>query len=116
MRARGGFTLVELIVGLTVASLALLAGMATLGFVSDRAAHAEDATRAAIGGAAQRALLVDWLSGARFRAPSGEQFEGMEEDINGETTDLLLLPTTARTPLGGSTTVIGLYIDTDPDT
>ena len=115
-RARAGFTLVELLVGLTVASLALLAGMATIGFVSDRAAHAEDATRVAIGGASQRALLVEWLGGARFRAPLGEQFEGMEEDLDGEPTDQLLFPTTARTPLGGSTTVIGLYIDTDPET
>ena len=116
-RVRAGFTLVELLVGLTVASLALLAGMATIGFVSDRSTHAEEAARVAIGGATQRALIVDWLNGAQFRAnATGEQFEGMEEDLDGEPTDLLLVPTTARTPMQGSTTVVGLYIDTDPET
>lgn len=116
MKVRSGFTLIEVLVGLTVASLALLAGMSALGFVSERSAHAEAATISAVGGATQRALLVDWLAGARFRAPTGEQFEGMQEDLNGELTDLLLFPTTARTPLSGGSTVIGLYIDDDPET
>jgi prepilin-type N-terminal cleavage/methylation domain-containing protein len=113
---RAGFTLLELLIGLTVASLALLAGMSTIGFVSDRSVHAEEATRVAIGGATQRAMLVEWLNSAQPRSPTGEQFEGMEEDLGGLPTDLLLFPTTARTPMGGSVSVIGLYIDTDPET
>jgi prepilin-type N-terminal cleavage/methylation domain-containing protein len=116
MRARAGFTLVELLVGLTVASLALLAGMSTIGFVSDRSTHAEEVARVAIGGATQRAMLFDWLNNAQLTAPTGERFEGMEEDLGGLPTDLLMVPTTARTPLAGSVTAVGLYIDIDPET
>jgi hypothetical protein len=40
----------------------------------------------------------------------------MEEELDGAPTDLLLVPTTARTPMEGSISVVGLYIDTDPET
>jgi prepilin-type N-terminal cleavage/methylation domain-containing protein len=113
---RAGFTLVEVLVGLAVGSLALLAGMSALGFISERSRAAEEAALIAIGGATQRALLVDWLGGARYRAATGEQFEGLQQEEDGELRDMILFPTTARTPLAGTSTVIGLYIDTDPDT
>jgi prepilin-type N-terminal cleavage/methylation domain-containing protein len=115
-RARPGFTLIEVIVGLTVASLALAAGFAALGFVQDHSVRAEEVTRVAVGGAAQRSMLLDWLAGARFRAPTSEQFEGIEADEKGEPTDHILFPTTARTPLDGWSTVVGLYIDDDAET
>lgn len=113
---RTGFTLIEVLVGLTVASLALMAGMAALGFVGERSRHAEAATLDAVAGATQRALLVDWLTSARFRAPTGEQLEGFPDEASLEPSDLLLLPTTARTPIDHGTTVVGLFIDTDPET
>jgi len=113
---RPGFTLLEVLVGLTVASLALLAGMAALGNVSVRGDHAEAATVAAISGATQRALLVDWLSGAQYRSPTGVEFMGLEQDEEGNLEDLLLFPTTAQSPIEGSMTEIGLYIDRDPET
>jgi prepilin-type N-terminal cleavage/methylation domain-containing protein len=116
MSGRNGFTLVEVLVGLTVASLALLAGMGALGFVADRSHDAEDTTLAAVSGATQRALLVEWLAGARYRAPTGEQFEGIQDERGGALMDMLLFPTTARTPLESGTTVIALYIDVDPAT
>jgi prepilin-type N-terminal cleavage/methylation domain-containing protein len=113
---RGGFTLLEVLVGLSVASLVLLAGMAALGTVNENAGRAETAAIDAVAGASQRALLVDWLSAARYRAPTGEQFEGMQQDLDGQLQDLLFFPTTARTPLDGPYTVVGLYIDVDPET
>jgi prepilin-type N-terminal cleavage/methylation domain-containing protein len=117
MRAlRPGFTLLELLVGLTVASMALAVGVAALGIVRDRAVHAEEATVRAVAGATQRNMIVDWLAGARMRAPTGEQFEGMQQDQGGVMVDVLLFPTTAHTPLDGSHTVVGLYIDNDPET
>lgn len=116
MKRRCGFTLIEVLVGLAVASLAMLAGMSALGFVSDRSGHAEAATVSAVGGATQRALLVEWLSGARFRAPTGEQFEGMDDDLDGDRSSMLLFPTTARTPVAGGSSVVGLYIDDDAGT
>jgi prepilin-type N-terminal cleavage/methylation domain-containing protein len=66
---RGGFTLMEVIVGLVVASLTIAAGFATLAFVSERSAAAEVATSAALEGAAGRTLLVEWLSSARLSSP-----------------------------------------------
>jgi prepilin-type N-terminal cleavage/methylation domain-containing protein len=116
MSARPGFTLVELLVGLMVAGIALMAGVLALAAVQDRSVHADEAAHAAVSGATQRAMLVEWLNGARFRAATGEQFEGMQADEQGRIVDQLMFPTTARTPLGVSSTVIGLYIDDDPDT
>lgn len=116
LAARTGFTLLEVLVGLTVASLALLAGVLALAAVQDRSGHAEEAAREAISGATQRALLVDWLGGARVRARTGEQFEGMQDDVGGRLVHRLVVPTSARTPLGVSSTVVGLYIDDDPET
>ena len=116
MRARPGFTLIELIVALTVASLALAAGFAALGFVRDRGLHAEDAARVALSGATQRALLMDWLTNARLAAPAGENFVGEDHEVNNKPMDTLFFPTTARTPLDGTHTIIGLYIDEDPET
>jgi prepilin-type N-terminal cleavage/methylation domain-containing protein len=113
---RGGFTLIELLVGLTVASLALLAGFTALGTVADLGDRAEDAAREAVAGATQRGLLVEWLAGARMRASTGETFEGVQQEERGRVVDLLLFPTTARTPLGGTSAVIGLYIDQDEET
>jgi prepilin-type N-terminal cleavage/methylation domain-containing protein len=115
-RARGGFTLLEVLVGLTVASIAITAGVLALGAVQDRTEHAEAASVAAISGATQRALLVEWLAGARTRATTGERFEGMQNDEGGRLVHRLVLPTTARTPLGVTSSVVGLYIDTDPET
>jgi prepilin-type N-terminal cleavage/methylation domain-containing protein len=114
--ARGGFTLVELIVALVVAAIALTAGMLALGTVHDRSVHAEELSLGVASGATQRAMLVDWLASAAIRAVTGEQFEGMQADQGGRIVDQLMFPTTARTPLHVASTVIGLYIDLDPDT
>lgn len=115
-RSRPGFTLLEVLVGLAVASLVLLSGMAALGTVRGYASRAETAADDAVAGASQRALLVNWLTGARYRAPTGEQFEGMQQDLDGIMQDLLFFPTTARTPIDGPYTTVGLYIDVDPET
>jgi prepilin-type N-terminal cleavage/methylation domain-containing protein len=116
LRARSGFTLVELLVGLTVASLALSAGFAALGFVRERGEHAEEAARVGVAGATQRALLMEWLENARGRTPAGEQFEGIDQEEHDKQRDMLLLPTTAATPLEGPFTLVGLYIDDDEET
>jgi prepilin-type N-terminal cleavage/methylation domain-containing protein len=116
MRARPGFTLVEVLVGLVVASLALSAGFATLAFVRDRGEQAEASARVAVGGATQRALLMDMLANARLRAPGGEQFEGIDQDEGGRAFDQMMFPTTAATPIEGAVTLVRLAIDDDPET
>jgi prepilin-type N-terminal cleavage/methylation domain-containing protein len=113
---RAGFTLIELIVAMTVAALALAAGFAALAAVRDRSVQMEAHDVAAIGGATQRQMLMDWLIEARQTAVTGEPFDGQEDEKDGMPRDALLIPTTARTPLEGFTTVMGLYIDDDPET
>ena len=116
LRARAGFTLIELLVGMTVASIALAAGFAALASVQDRSVEMDAHDTAATAGAAQRDLLISWLAGARMTAVTGEPFDGQEDESGGVPRDALLIPTTARTPLDGFTTVMGLYIDDDPET
>lgn len=114
---RPGFTLVEVLVGLTVAALALGAAFSTLTFVGDRSRDAEIAATTALEGAVARELLVDWLSGARFRASNrAGEFQGLDADENGLENDELILPTTALTPLHASTTIVRLFIDEDEET
>lgn len=114
---RGGFTLIEVMVGMTVAALVLGAGFAALGFVQDRADHAEDAVVPALAGATTRGLLTEWLAGARSRAPGrGERFQGLDASVAGGVADELIFPTTARTPLSVGTTVVRLYVDVQDST
>jgi prepilin-type N-terminal cleavage/methylation domain-containing protein len=113
---RDGFTLIELLVGMTVAAIALAAGFAALASVHDSSARAEASDIAATAAATQRDLLMDWIAGARIVAVTGEPFDGQEDEQQGVPRDALLMPTTAHTPLEGPTTVMGLYIDDDPET
>jgi prepilin-type N-terminal cleavage/methylation domain-containing protein len=112
---RRGFTLVEVLVGLVVASIALTAGFTTLAFVGERSRHAEEAAVAAIEGAGPRALLVDWIAGARLRHRD-ERFQGIPGEDTMAPSDELVLPTNARTPLDEPVTVVRLFIDRDPAT
>jgi len=115
---RPGFTLMEVIVGLTVSALALTAGFAALSFVADRARAAEVATVAALEGVAARELLVDWLTGARLSAGGNTgRFQGVDqEERGGLADDELMFPTTARTPLHVRNSVVRLFIDRDDET
>lgn len=116
-RTRPGFTLVELLVGLTVGGLALTAGFTALAFVDDRAKAAEQATVATLEGANARDLLINWLAGARLRAPNNAgAFDGVNGEDQGKKTDELTFPTTARTPLQVPNSVVHLLIDEDTQT
>lgn len=146
IRARGGFTLMEVIVSLVVSSIALAAGFATLSFVEERSRAGEVAAIEALEGAAGRMLLIDWLAGARrsspVRAVSFDQlvvnrestdprsafgvndapvtwtntFTGLSGEENGLATDEIIFPTTARTPLHVPNTIVHLYVDVDEQT
>ncbi len=117
LKSRAGFTLVEVLVGMTVAALALGAGFAALSFVGDRSRDAEISAKTALEGAVAREMLVDWLSGALFRASNrAGEFQGLDAEENGLDSDELYLPTTAMTPLHASTTVVRLFIDVNDTT
>lgn len=112
-----GFTLLEVLVGLTVAALALTAGFATLGFLSDSDEPVDVASALALRGATTRNLLTEWLGEARYQVGRrGETFQGLDGEVYGTAADELIFPTTANTPLGVGTSVVHLYIDGDPDT
>ena len=113
-----GFTLVEVLVAMTVAALALSAAFAALAFVGDRAKEAEATVVTALEGATTRELLVDWLTGARLRAANNAgSFQGVDaEERAGVADDELMFPTTARTPLHVRNTVVRLFIDREDDT
>ena len=112
-----GFTLMEVLIGLTVAAMALTAGFATLGFMADTDEPVDRASALALRGATTRNLLTEWLSEARARqGRRGQAFEGWDSDDYGNPTDSIVFPTTASTPLGVATTVVRLYIDEDTST
>jgi prepilin-type N-terminal cleavage/methylation domain-containing protein len=113
---QAGFTLIELIVGLAISSVAIAAGFGALGIVQDRGSVADEVNRLALSGATQRSMLMDWLASARYEAPTDEVFEGLDSESSGLPMDELLFPTTARTPLSNVSTVVRLYIDSDPET
>ena len=73
-----GFTLMEVLIGLTVAALALTAGFATLGFMTDTDEPVDVASALALRGATTRNLLTEWLGEARYRqGRRGQAFEGL---------------------------------------
>jgi len=112
-----GFTLMEVLIGLTVAALALTAGFATLGFISDTDEPVDVASALALRGATSRNLLTEWLGEARYRVGRrGMTFQGLDDEVYGAETDEMIFPTTASTPLGVGTTVVRLFVDLDEST
>jgi len=112
-----GFTLMEVLIGLTVAALALTAGFATLGFISDTNEPVDVASALALRGATSRNLLTEWLGEARYRVGRrGVTFQGLDDEVYGTATDEIIFPTTASTPLGVGTAVVRLFIDLDDST
>src|SRR5690606_18860859 len=112
-----GFTLIELMVALAVASIALVAGFTAVGIVHEQGVRAVEANRTALSGATQRSMLVDWLAGARFQAAIGTgedrqvvRFEGLDAEADGLPSDELVFVTTSRTPVNDITSVVRLFI------
>ncbi len=118
MRARpDGFTLMEVVVGLTVAALALSAGFATLAFLADRVEPVDSVSAVALRGATTRSLLIGWLSEARLQAyRRGPRFQGYGAEDQRTSSDELSFPTRANTPLGVGTSFVRLFIDQDAQT
>lgn len=117
MTTRQGFTLMEVVVGLTVAALALSVGFATLAFLADREEPVDTVSAVALRGATTRRLLINWLSEARLQAyRRGPVFQGFDLEERGASSDELNFPTRASTPLGVGTTIVRLFIDRDEQT
>jgi prepilin-type N-terminal cleavage/methylation domain-containing protein len=130
-RLAAGFTLIEVIVGLAVGGIVILAGFSALATVQDRSAHAREAATAALEGSTARAMLVEWLATAqlqsteldvRFEGQNAQmtrgglvieaRFEGMDASQQGLVSDEITFPMRAPTPLRMPVTQVRLYIDT----
>lgn len=111
-RARGAMTLLEVIVALTVAGAALVAGASVLGFLTDQqdraGAQPVASTRAV------RTALRDWISQARLTTEGDAEFRGASStglrDAGGRSSDEVTFVTSAPTPMGTSGTIVHLYV------
>jgi hypothetical protein len=110
-------TLIELVVGLSIAAAILSAAYAGLATALDRREEAVVAVRADLEAVAVRASLRSWLESARVpgesSAPLFSGADGVHEDLPD---DRLSFITSASTPLGAGTSSVVLYIDRDPET
>ncbi len=107
-------TLLELVVGLTIAGLAVSTGYAALAGIAD---HGERATRlldAATTAAGRRRTLLAWLRGARLDVERpGSAFRGMDGVRDDLPDDELTFLTTTPTDVSDAATVVRLFIDRD---
>jgi len=85
-RSRGGFTLVELVVALTVSGVVVLAAHAGLAVITDSWARSRQAAAPVLGGASARAALEGWIRRATF-LPGGDQFRGTDVYRAGQPAD-----------------------------
>lgn len=114
MIARPGMTLLELVIALAVAAMAMAAGYSALASMVDHRARVAHATDAVIRGAAERWMLESWLTGARLTPEGSIAFRGLDgETLDHLSDDELTFLTTAPTPLGASETVVHLVVERD---
>jgi hypothetical protein len=110
-------TLVEVVVALTVAGLALTTGYGALALIVDRSTQADDVASAAIHEAVMRQTLTEWLAATRVGGPqSRTAFEGLDGEYDGQPDDVVAFLTSAVTPAGARETLIMLYIDREEAT
>lgn len=111
---RGGFTLIELVVGTVVAGLVITSGIGALGLIQDRSERADEAVAERLSAATVRSIMVSVLEGARVEAPArGGQdyaFQGLEGTATLVGSDELFVPTSARTPVSG-VGFVRFYVD-----
>ncbi len=113
--ARGGFTLIEVVVGLAVGAIVLLIGFTALATVQDRSDHIATSGNRALEGAASRAAIIEWLSAAGLRSSElSIEFSGSDARELGLPADELTFPTRAATPQRVPVTGVRLFIDADP--
>ncbi len=104
-RRRSGMTLIEVMVALTIAGIALAAGAAVLGFLTDQQTRAIG--NAVTRPASIRASLRDWIAGAQLTTAGDVRFAGSRlVDAANRSYSSLEFVTSAPTPVaaGGDAT------------
>jgi prepilin-type N-terminal cleavage/methylation domain-containing protein len=114
--APAGFTLIELIVSLTITGAVLSAGFAGFGAILDRrdlsASILDEVSRSA----GERELLRSWIEAARVPLQGEPAFAGLDAVYGKLPDDGLTFLTAAATDLEGVATVVRLAVDRDERT
>lgn len=110
-----GLTLVELLVSMTIAGVALAAGYGMLTTLLDNRERVTAASERTGRASAMRYSLVSWLEGARVaRDAAGPRYRGIDGSSDDDLPDdELTFLTSAQTPLETAETIVRLYIDRD---
>ena len=107
-RARNAMTLLEVVVALTVAGGALVAGASVLGFLTDQ--QGKTGAQAVTSANAVRTTLRDWVAEARLTTTGEVEFRGLSSPMRSGETDELTFLTSAPTQIGSLGTLVHLYI------
>lgn len=116
MSARHGMTLVELVVAITVAGLAVSAGYAALGAIADRGTYVRRAADETARAVTVRRTLATWLEGVRLPIDEPASFTGLDASHEGSPSDELTFLTNAPITPGSQQSVVRLYVDRDERT
>lgn len=114
LHSRRGMTLVELAVALAIAGAVVAATHGVASAVLDATSRAMASTTAAAAMAAKRAMLIEWLEGARLRVESPKPaFQGLDGMHGDAPDDQLVFLTATPTPVSDRPTEVVLFVDRD---
>lgn len=109
---RTGFTLVELMVSLSIIGLALGAGYSALSTVIDLRNSSEEMSEEVLRAAAIRHALREWIAGARLSTdPADPSFRGLDGVHEDKSDDALSFISAASTPIEARVSYIRLFVD-----
>jgi prepilin-type N-terminal cleavage/methylation domain-containing protein len=115
-RRRAGMTLIELVVALVVAGLALASGYQAYATISDRRLLAVTRSDAVTRAFNLRATIANWLSNARLTVEEDEvifrSVDDRKQPDGPPRADLVFL-TSARTPVSNHGTIVHLFVARD---
>lgn len=104
-------TLLEVLVALTVAGVALTAGASTLGFLTDQQSRA--GMQALSSAYAVRTTLRDWIAGAQLSTQGDAEFKGAPRRERMEKDDELTFVTSTPTDVATTGTIVHVYVEHD---
>lgn len=117
MKARRGLTLIELVVTLVIASLAMISAYTALTTLVDRRENALEVFDRAIAAAELRKTLEHWIGGAELTIEEDDVlFRGLDGQHTGLPDDVLVLRTGAATPTTDPGATLRLFVDRNDST
>ena len=105
-------TLLELVVGITIAGVAMAAGYGALATILDHRERVDTVSQASSVAASQRKLLKEWLEGAHLVVTgSGPAFQGLDGVYQDEPDDQLTLLTSGWPMPNAGEVIVRLFVD-----